>query len=77
MKKKQQPWTIKQQTVVDDVTRLTIKFKRTPDGAMRLELLGENLLFGNRTLIFDENGGLSGSRTHISPAVEVHPMEAP
>lgn len=59
-------WTIKEQILEDPVSELTIQFEVMPDGDRRLRLFGPGLRFGNRVLIFDENGRMSGSGTHLA-----------
>ena len=58
-------WTVKEQIIEDPVTGLTIQFEVMPDGDKRLRLFGPCLRFGNRELIFNERGEMSGSGTHV------------
>lgn len=57
-------WTVKEQIIEDPVSGLTIQFEVMPDGDRCLRLFGPSLHFGNRELIFDEVGKMTGSGTH-------------
>ena len=59
-------WTIKEQVIEDPVSGLTIQFETMPDGDKRLRLFGPKLQFGNRELVFNENGEMTGSGTHVA-----------
>ena len=61
-------WTIKEQIIEDPVTGLTIQFEKIPgsDAEFRLRLFGDVLEFGNRELIFDGDGRMSGAGTHTT-----------
>ena len=54
---------IKEQIINDLVTGLTLIFRVTPSGEARLQLLGDNLPFGNRDFQFDKDGRLAGTGT--------------
>lgn len=57
-------WTIKEQTVEDPVTNLVFQFETMPDGDKRLRIFG-GIRFGNRELIFNECGEMTGAGTHL------------
>ena len=59
-------WTIKEQIIEDPVSGLAIQFEVMPDGDRRLRLFGSILRFGNRELVFNESGKMSGSGTHTT-----------
>lgn len=58
--------SIKEQIINDMVTELTLIFSVTPNGEARLQLLGDNLPFGNRDFQFDKNGRLAGTGTGLN-----------
>jgi len=45
---------------------LTIQFEVMPDGARCVRVFGANLRFGNRLVVFNENGKMTGSGTHVA-----------
>ncbi len=49
-------WTVREQIVEDPASGLTFQFEVTPDGKTRLRIFGESLPFGNREIIFDQDG---------------------
>lgn len=55
---------ILEQIIEDAVSEVTLQFKRSGDGGFILNLFG-NFPLGNRTLVFDANGELAGSGTHL------------
>lgn len=55
------PLNIKEQTIDDLVSGLTLVFRVTPSGEARLHLLGDNLPLGNRDFQFDGSGELAGT----------------
>ena len=61
------PWTVKEQIVEDLVTSLTFQFEVIPHSTARyrLRIFGD-IPFGNRELIFNEAGEMSGSGTFTS-----------
>lgn len=58
-------WTIKQQIVEDVATGITLQFEVAPNGTKRLRLFGD-LPFGNREIIFDQEGNEAGSGTLLT-----------
>jgi hypothetical protein len=56
-------WAIREQIIEDRVTDLTFQFEVMPDGEMRFRIFGKSLPFGNREIIFDEDGTEAGSGT--------------
>lgn len=66
LKQNAQTLCIKEQIINDPVTELTLIFRVTPSGEARLQLLGDNLLFGNRDFQFDRDGELVGTGTGVS-----------
>lgn len=56
---------IKEQLINDQVTGLTLIFQVTSGGEANLQLLGDNLLFGNRDFQFDTGGRLVGTGTGV------------
>jgi hypothetical protein len=59
-------WTIREQIIEDPMTGLTFQFEVTPDRKPRFRIFGESLPFGNREIIFDENGIEAGAGMHTS-----------
>lgn len=57
------PWTVKEQIIEDPVSGLTFQFEVMPDGEMRFRIFGAALSFGNREIIFNEEGEKAGSGT--------------
>ena len=66
LKDEARDWTIKEQIIEDPVSGLTIQFEVMPDGDKRLRFFGPKLQFGNRELVFNENGKMAGSGTHLA-----------
>lgn len=58
-------WAIKEQTVSDPVTGLTLEFKVDEEGQPVLRLYGERLVFGNRTIVFEDDTSRSHGETEI------------
>lgn len=56
-------WTIREQIIEDRVTGLTFQFEVLPNGEPRFRIFGKDLPFGNREIIFDEDGIEAGSGT--------------
>jgi len=56
---------IKEQIINDLVTGLTLIFRVAPNEESGLQLLGDNLLFGNRDFQFDKDGRLVGTGTGV------------
>ncbi len=56
---------IKEQYIDDLATELTLIFRVTSDGEAYLQLLGDNLPFGNRDFQFDKDGELAGTGTGV------------
>ena len=54
---------IKEQYINDLVTGLTLIFRATPNGDARLQIVGDNLPFGNRDFAFNKDGILEGTGT--------------
>ena len=57
---------IKQQTIEDLPSGLTIIFEVVSSGEGRMRLRGSNLRFGNRDFQFDSNGELVGTGTGLA-----------
>ncbi len=57
--------SIKEQVINDLATGLTIFLRVTPDGEARIEISGDILPFGNRSLQFDVDGRLAGTGTSV------------
>ncbi|HEX9751337.1 MAG TPA: hypothetical protein VGB22_08660 [candidate division Zixibacteria bacterium] len=55
-------WSVKEQIINDDATGLSFQFEVASDGKPRLMVYGE-LPFGNRELLFDEDGAEAGAGT--------------
>lgn len=55
---------ILEQIIEDDVSGLIMQFKQMGNGGFELNIFGD-LPLGNRTLVFDKNGELAGSGTHL------------
>jgi hypothetical protein len=49
-------WVVREQVVEDPASGLTFQFEVTPDGKTRFRVFGRALPFGNREIIFDQNG---------------------
>lgn len=60
------PWSIKEQIVDDPASGLSFQFEIGPDGLPRLRLFGDDLPFGNREFVFDENGEEAGAGTYTA-----------
>ena len=58
---------IKEQIINDLVTDLMLIFRVTSDGEAHIQLLGDNLPFGNRDFQFGKNGELVGTGTGLCP----------
>jgi hypothetical protein len=56
-------WTVREQIIEDPASGLTFQFEVMPDGKPRLRVFGDKLRFGNREIIFDENGEEAGAGT--------------
>ena len=56
---------IKEQIINDLVTELTLIFRVAQGGEARLQLLGDNLPFGNRDFQFNKDGKLVGTGTGV------------
>jgi len=56
---------IKEQLIHDLVTGLTLVFRVAPDGESCIQLLGDNLPFGNRDFQFGKDGKLVGTGTGV------------
>ena len=56
---------IKEQLINDLVTGLTLIFRVAPNGEAQLQLLGDNLPFGNRDFQFNRDGELIGTGTGV------------
>jgi hypothetical protein len=63
-------WIIREQIVADPVSGLTLEFTVTEEGTPSLTLYGDCLVFGNRTIVFENDGETIHGETAI-PA-EVH-----
>jgi hypothetical protein len=61
-------WIITEQIVADPVSGLTLEFTVTEDGAPSLTLYGDCLVFGNRTIIFENDG----QTVHGETAIPTH-----
>lgn len=63
-----QPWTIKEQIIVELCAGLTLQFEVVNDSTApyRLKLYGESLPFGNREILFDAAGVVAGGGTLTS-----------
>ena len=60
-----QSGAIKEQIVEDQVTGLTFQFEVTPSGERQLRIYGD-LPYGNREIVFDQNGQKAGSGTFVA-----------
>jgi hypothetical protein len=60
-----QDWVIKEQTVTDPVSGLTLEFEVSADGEPHLHLYGDCLVFGNRTIMFHLDGQAATGETMI------------
>ena len=57
---------IKEQTIDDSkVTGLTLRFEKRTCGEFEIYICGDNLKFGNRTLVFDADGDFAGAGTYL------------
>ena len=65
LKPNAQTWNIREQIVEDPASGLTLKFERRPDGLMALKIFGD-LPYGNRDLLFKEDGGLAAAGTAVA-----------
>lgn len=54
-------WTVREQIVEDPASNLMLQFEVGPDGLPRLNLYGESLPFGNRTILFNSDGVEDGA----------------
>lgn len=69
--RKPQDWVIKEQTVTDPVSGLTLEFEVSPDGEPHLHLYGDCLVFGNRTIMFHMDGQAATGETMIPGRGEI------
>ena len=60
------PWTIREQIIEDLVLGMTFQFEVMPNGEPRFRIFGKALPFGNREIIFDDEGTEAGSGTATS-----------
>ncbi len=60
-------WVIREQIIEDRASGLTLQFVHMPqsDAPYRLRIHGEGLPFGNREILFDENGVEAGAGTAL------------
>lgn len=65
LKPEGQDWTIREQIVEDPASGLTFQFEVDPTGKRRFRIFG-NLPFGNREIIFDQNGKEAGAGTAMT-----------
>ena len=56
---------VKEQVINDLATGLMVILRATPDGEARIEISGDILPFGNRSLQFDADGSLVGTGTSV------------
>lgn len=56
-------WTVKEQIIKDDASGLTIQFEVLPDGEPRLRIYGKALPYGNREIMFHQDGTEAGAGT--------------
>ena len=56
---------IAEQIIEDPVTELTFQFESMSDGCSKLLIVGASLPFGNREIIFGENGEECGAGTGL------------
>ncbi len=61
---------IKEQMINDLVTGLTVILRVTPGGEARIEISGDILPFGNRSLQFDVDGRLVGTGTSVGGCLD-------
>ena len=57
-------WVVEEQIVEDPASGLTLQFEVLPNGHCALRIFGD-LPFGNRELIFDEEGHEAGAGTAL------------
>ena len=62
---------IKEQLINDLVTGFILIFRVAPNGESCLQLLGDNLPFGNRDFQFDKDGELAGTGTGVRNCCKV------
>ena len=70
LKQNAQTLQIKEQIINDLVTELTLIFRAFPNGEAQLQLLGDNLPFGNRDFQF-KDGKLVGTGTGVKNCCKV------
>jgi hypothetical protein len=58
-------WTVREQTVEDPTSGLTLHFELSPDGQPILRVVGERLPCGNREIRFDAAGWEEGAETCV------------
>ena len=56
-------WTIREQIVEDPASGLILQFEISPDGTPQLRIFGDILPFGNREILFDQNGAEAAAGT--------------
>ena len=61
---------IKEQMINDLVTGLTVILRVTPGGEARIEISGDILPFGDRSLQFDVDGRLVGTGTSVGGCLD-------
>ena len=63
LKENAQTLSIKEQTIYNDISGLTIKFSAAKDskGFHKIQIFGENLEYGNRDFFFLPNGVCDGA----------------
>ena len=61
---------IKEQMINDLVTGLTVILRVTPSGEARIEISGDILPFGDRSLQFDVDGRLVGTGTSVGGCLD-------
>lgn len=59
-------WVVKEQIIEDPASGLTFQFEVMPNGESRFRVFGDNLPFGNREFIFDDDGQEAGAGTVTS-----------
>jgi hypothetical protein len=79
-------WVIREQIVADPVSGLTLEFSVTEDGTPCLSLYGDCLVFGNRTIVFENDGETIHGETvipheihccgHQADVSDDHPQES-
>lgn len=70
-------WIVKEQIVEDELSGLTFQFEIRPDGRPQILIFGAALPYGNREILFDENGveAAAGTTTRACRAAWTDPID--